>query len=160
MKPATTTRILAGLSFLIFFCPFFEKCSFNLPSFSRQPTQEKTTQQLLAEKKENTYSGYRLAGIGSPVTDEYSNLTAHFLIIVILSVAILFFALRGSFANVFWFSAINLVLLAMWILVLLPVYMVLLAMLRYGYLMLISNTIALMVYSRKAYKQKEDEPYL
>jgi hypothetical protein len=155
MKPATVTRILAGLSFLIFFCPFFQTCSFNMPNFSGQPTPEKTQQQIQADEQHRTYSGYRLAGIGSPASDGFDSLTVCFLILVVVSAAILYFAIRGSFDNVFWFSVINLILLTTGVVLLLPVYFVLILLVRYGFYLLLCNTIALILFSRKAYKQSE-----
>lgn len=159
MKPANITRILAGLSFLIFLCPFFQTCSFDTgvltDAISGRPHHEKTRQEKLTEEKENTYTGYRVAGINSATPDDFNSLTVYFFILVIVSAAILYFAIRGSFDNVFWFSAISLIMLMACIVILLPVYFVLIIMVRYGFYLLLCNTIALMIFSRKAYKQSE-----
>jgi hypothetical protein len=153
MKSANITRILAGLSFLIFFCPFFQMCSFD--AISGTPHHEETEQKIRAEEKENTYSGYRMAGIGGPASEGFDSLTICFLILVIISAAILYFAMRGSFDNVFWFSIINMIMLTACIIIILPVYFVILIMVRYGFYLLLCNTIALVLFSHKAYKQSE-----
>lgn len=153
MKPASVTHILAGLSFLIFFCPFFQTCSVTVPNFSGKPSPEKTQQQIRAEEQSRTYSGYRLAGLNHAATDTYSNATVHFDIILLLSVAIAYFSIRGNYANVFWFSLINLVLLLMALMVLVAAFPFL--TMRYGFYLLLCNTGALIIFSRRAYKESE-----
>ncbi len=57
MKPTNIIRILAGLSFLLFFCPFFQMCSDNMILKKDSETPE----QLNMRKDSMTANAYELS---------------------------------------------------------------------------------------------------
>ncbi|MEL1243102.1 hypothetical protein AAEO56_02415 [Flavobacterium sp. DGU11] len=185
MKTQNIIRLLAGLSLLILFCPFFEMCSFrreeaneveteisevqsdtgdlkhshltNTAEIKGQPEESKADSRTAIEKRHTIdISGWEFATI--PFEDFPDNLFNFFLFFTgcaISSIMSLVFAItrKLKLINIMAWISGSLALLPLLITVVMDGNINIVSDIRYGYLLYIINSIAIIVFSKKAIKQ-------
>lgn len=168
MKTTHTLRILAGLSFLIFFCPFlttctFEKVAVDEPLTTNLPKEQVTEQNDSAhESDRGTVNFYELTG--KSISNTFKGLKVKDLIdadfylgllepaIVVLAFVLLIASLYKKHRLAFIAAAINVALLLLFTFL---IYNIRYGFepFRYGYYLFVLNSIALIFVSYKAKKQ-------
>ena len=165
-------RLLSGLTFLIFFCPFFQMCSDSSHLKKTLAEQPKTQTEIIREKERQekelrefkkawTYSGYKMATyIFEPkalkkITPEdlldstfYTFLS--FTLTLIISIFIFIQSLRKKFTAVYKPALLNLLFAVIPIAIfLIDGVLEELSQIKFGYYLFIINTIALIIFSRE-----------
>lgn len=162
MKKANIIRILSGLMFLIFLCPFFQMCSnpvfLKLPDTNDPIVKEKAREEAI---KEFALNGYELSTItykplaeeGLPQASELDFGLLPFVsysILLPLIIILLYVTLRKKFKSVLWTSCL---LLFFGILPLINLFFdgifEDINQIKYGYYLFFINTIAIIVLSTK-----------
>ncbi|RWX01501.1 hypothetical protein [Flavobacterium cerinum] len=169
MSKQTIVRLLAGLTFLIFLCPFFQTCSDkNLlkrtveKGITVTPEELRIEQEksLIESRKGNTASGYEMAFYIfnkfelQDLSDSGFYYFLCFFIVLIISIILFYFSFKNKFRIIYLLSLINLVLV---IFPMLSFYFAEiledLNQIKYGYYLFIINTIILLLLSRKIMKK-------
>lgn len=172
MTKQNIVRILAGLSFLIFFCPFFQMCSESSrlkKTFAEQPvTQSEIIKEKVRQERDSiefsektTFSGYRMGtyifepeSLKNMEADDLLDSTSYaflsFTLTLILSIVLFILSLKKRFNSVYKLALLNLLFT---ILPMLIFYfngtLEEISQIKFGYYLFIINTVALIIFSRK-----------
>ncbi len=174
MKTQSIIRILAGLSFLIFICPFFQMCSDNQlkkGGFKRENIDVTTSQyekelQLKKHQEEVTFNGYEMGYYifkpdGGESEFKFKDLLDiqfyaffSYIIIMILSILIFAFSFRSKYKVILFLSLAN-ILLAVGSMAIFyfegglddP------AQIKFGYYIFLMNSIAIIAFCNRTIKR-------
>lgn len=168
MSKQTIIRILTGLTFLIFLCPFFQMCSDkNILKKTVEKGISLTPEQLHVEREEsliesrksNTSSGYEIAFCIfnkfelQDLSDSGFYCFLCFFIVLIISTIQFCFSFINKFKVIYLLGLINLTLV---IFPMLSFYFAEILedinQIKYGYYLFIINTIILLLLSKKMMK--------
>lgn len=152
MKTTNIIRLLAGLSFLIFFCPFFQMCSDDM-MLKRHPL---TKEQLDLRKQSITADAYELSIFKNlnPYNEQETNwMDIFFSVIIVSSIFILIKSLNRQLTYLSLLCYLNLFLAVGFLISALGTLFENLNQIKYGYYLFIINTIAIIVLCKKAIKQ-------
>lgn len=168
MSKQTIIRLLAGLTFLIFLCPFFQMCSDkNLLKRTVEKGISLTPEQLHAEQEEslienrksNTSSGYEIAFciFNKFELQDLSDLGFYvflcFFIVLIISIIQFYFSFLNKFKVIYLLGLVNVILIISPILLLyFDGLLDDVNQIKYGYYLFIINTIILLLLSKKMIK--------
>ena len=175
MNKHTLLRILCGLTFLIFLCPFYQGCSDEklrngkqiaiwnsrvqrLDSTYTPKTEKKEASFIkkandsifLEKKRRVTYSGYELIDDMFTTTGDFNYLSLAFIIIIVCSAFQFFYSFKSRYATIRVLGFINLFMALLYII--LQLFFLLLediTQIKYGYYLFIINTIAITLLSKK-----------
>lgn len=147
MKRANIIRILSGLMFLIFLCPFFQRCSKEELRNGFIRTEVRNNPDLITD------NGYNLSicrHILNQSWDEFIWPEVIFTIIIFVSFGILIYALKNKNLTVKILSFINVALGISFIALMLLMHTLTnIRQIKYGYYLFFINTIAIIVLSTK-----------
>lgn len=144
-------KILSGLAFLIFTCPFFQTCSNE--TIRSNPLAKRDAN--MASWSSNAYELSSLRHITEP--DMFIWPEIFFTIIIFASIAIFVLGLGGHYSGLRFLCYLNL-LLAFLYLVAMFFCLVLedIRQVKYGYYLFLINTLAIVLLSKKLEKEKND----
>lgn len=153
MKTTNIIRLLTGLSFLIFFCPFFQMCSDDM-MLKRYPL---TKEQLDLRKQSLTANAYELSIFKNlnPYNDQETNwMDIFFSVIIVSSIFILIKSLNGQWTYLSLLCYVNMFLLIGFLITaFIGTLFENLSQIKFGYYLFLINTIAIIVLCKKAIKQ-------
>ena len=176
MKTQNVIRLLAGLTFLIFFCPFFQMCSDESITkfpFRKEKIEETTISQsaksietakekLQEDKDKSTFSGYRMATYlfepdslkdfdANDLLDAVFYAFLSFSFTLIISLIVLVQSLRKKFSSVYKLSLFNLLFATIPLLIFIFDGTIEdIAQIKSGYYLFTINIVALITISKKA----------
>jgi hypothetical protein len=142
MKTQNIIRILAGLSFLIFFCPFFQMCS------DRSPINILRTDSIEQHTDDLTLNAYELSLFvcGLPWLGFF------FAAIVIFSVIIFIRSFTDSSFSFRFFCYMNLIMAFGFLLVGLICFLLNdIRQIKYGFYLFLINTIVIIILCKRQY---------
>lgn len=149
MKANNIVRILAGLSFLIFCCPFFQMCSDDMMLKKEPETQEQFEQR----KKDITVDAYQLSVFRKldPQDDhKISWMDTFFTVIIIFSAIILIKSFKNHSMSLGILCYLNLLLCIGFIIIaFMSTLLEDFSQIKFGYYLFIFNTIAIIVANKK-----------
>ena len=147
MKYAILIRFLAGLTFLIFLCPFFQMCSDesrfkkSVKYYSRERTKDETT--------ENAYQLSLFDTLGQE-RFYFDWVLVPFTLIILGAVVILVFSLRNHFFALRFICYLNLGLTLLFLsLMFFGLLLEDFTQIKYGYYLFVLNTIVIIILSKK-----------
>lgn len=153
MKTTNIIRLLAGLSFLIFFSPFFQMCSDDM-MLKRHPL---TKEQLDLRKESLTTNAYDLSFFKNlnPYNEQETNwMDIFFSVIIVSSIFILLKSLNGQWTYLSLLCYLNMFLsIGFLITAFIGTLFENLSQIKFGYYLFLINTIAIIVLCKKAIKQ-------
>lgn len=171
MTKHNIVRILAGLSFLIFFCPFFQMCSESSRLKKEFAEKPKTQSEIIKEKekqekdsiefsKEFTFSGYEMGSYifthdekisTDDLKDDGFIIFFSYSLVLLFSLFILLAASTNKIKPVYYFSIVNLFLgIISLIMLITEEIIVIISQIKFGYYLFILNTLALIIFSKKS----------
>lgn len=149
MKANNIIRILAGLSFLIFCCPFFQLCSDDMMMKKQPETKEEFEQR----KKDITVDAYQLSAFRKldPHDDrEISWMDTFFTSIIIFSTIILIKSFKSHSMSLSILCYLNLLLcIGFVIMAFISRLLEDFSQLKFGFYLFIINTIAIIAAAKK-----------
>ncbi len=166
-------RFLSGLSFLIFFCPFFQTCSdkviLELPKIKEEKSIKIKNQLIDESKKIYTYNGYQLAYVFIDKTffdkeDSIIDLTdlkdslisISFLILIIISIAIFYFSIFQKEKDLTYVSILNLLIFIIsTLLIMFERNFENINQIKIGYYLFLLNSILIIYFCRKELKSHQ-----
>jgi hypothetical protein len=172
MTKQNIVRIFAGLSFLIFFCPFFQMCSESSRLKKTLAEQSVEQSEIIKEKARQerdsiefsekvTFSGYRMGtyifepeSLKNMEADDLLDSTFHacllFTLTLILSIILFILSLKKKFNGVYKLALLNLLFAIVPILIFYSNGVLEeITQIKFGYYLFIFNTVALIIFSRK-----------
>lgn len=169
MKRTNTIRILSGLMFLIFLCPFFQMCSEDVMFGRERITDDPVikVQDFQDKKQQYTLSGYELSTV--LLKSDFNNLEAEnfldisiyafpsYIFLPFLSVITFYFSLIKKFKYIIWLCYCML-FTCIFPLVIFYFEDILddFQQIKYGYYLFIINTITIIVLSKKQIHSKSE----
>lgn len=149
MKANNVVRILAGLSFLIFCCPFFQMCSDDMMLKKDSETKD----QFNESKKHLTVDAYELSVFRKFNPDDDSKINwmdSFFTIIIAFSIIILIKSFKSHSMSLSILCYLNL-LVCIGFLIMTFSFRLLedLSQIKYGFYLFIVNTIAIIALSKR-----------
>lgn len=162
MQKATIIRVLSGLMFLIFLCPFFQTCSkpvfLKLPDTNDPVVKAKAREEAI---KKFTLNGYELSTVmckplaeeGPPKASELDFGLIPFVsyaLLLPLIIILLYLSFRNKFKSVLWTSYLLLffgiipLIYFFWDSIFEDIRQI-----KYGYYLFFINTIAIIVLAKK-----------
>lgn len=170
MSKQTIIRLLAGLTFLIFLCPFFQTCSDKYilkktveKGITVTPEQQRIEQEesLIESRKGNTISGYEMAFciFNKFEIQDLSDLGFYcflcFFIVLIISAIQFYFSFINKFKVIYLLGLINVTL------VISPILLFYfdglledMNQIKYGYYLLTINILTIIILSKKTMKNE------
>ncbi len=173
MKTPTLLRILCGLSFLIFLCPFFQMCTAENAGRSVKPDKEEVNHrsQHTGTKTDveeapaafervhivKPFNAYELAYVLTSMGFWY--IGSNFILTILFSIIIALKIFRKSYKNIQTLSVLTVVLLCIFLLMVasLGVFKNI-TQIKFGFYVFLANTIAIALLSRMELLKLRQKP--